>query len=912
MDGIVGLILLVGLVFFIGSILGWVAFFRLNSLSDSYRRLSADVDKIRRQLSELSNASQEQPHPATPPKSQAPVKATPKPKASQPAPTPNNSDQQPSPRRPVFASATAPPNKQASVQATDQPAQPTASAKTTKLSPRKTSAQTPASRPNWLSSLIDNWMIWLGGISVGLAGIFMVKYSISMGLLGPKTQISLAILTGIILHGVAEWLRRRKGGSDPVFASLAGGASITLYAALLAALHIHHIITPGWAFVFLAIVSLITMGLSLLQGPMLAMLGLVGAYVVPILVSTNSGNMIAALIYSLIITAAALILLRYVFRSWLWWSIIIGSMAWWLISLPAEQADSFRAIYLAILAWSILALPHFDFLLQFKGKGTIKKLDEKTIQPFKRAFSMNQVGLLVLVVAWAISLLSQGHEWRSFESVASFMLWAPMVVVLIFAAGTRPSLWPLPWLSLILHLLAWVAIGFQPIAHGYQFLPLSPEAGQLFVVYAGVMAFVYSALSAWQWYNRGFTHPRASLTILAPLMWLALAYTQTSALSQSLEWSLVALVFGLIYAAVSAWRLQQSSQDNVALWLTLATHFAYSLGAVMYFDEALLSLVIAVQLLSLAWLIKRYELPWLELFLKAMVATIVLRLTLNPWLADYPTDVHWSIYTYGGSTLLAFLASRQLAHNPQLRAWLEAATLHLFVLTLGTELRYWLYDGDIFVSEYSLTESAINTSLWAALALVYYYRSNLSQSLQKFYVFCSKLLLILSLASYFISITHNNPWWNGKLISSIPIFNILLLAYGAPILLAILVALYHHPRYRGMALRFAGFASLLFITIEIRHLWQGSDIRLSNSTSDGEIYTYSVIWMLLAIPAVLIGARQQIQELYKVGMILLIIVIGKIFLIDMAGLDGLWRVASFMGLGLTLLALAWFNKKLKE
>ena len=904
MDGIVGLIVLVGLVFFIGGILGWVAFFRLNSLSDSYRRLSADFDKLKRQLSELSKTSQTQPSqeqspPAMPAKPQASTKGTVEREASQPSPTPNKPDQQPSPRRLVFASSTVP-----------SPASPTEQPKTP--SSRNTHEQPSQPSSNWLSSLIDNWMIWLGGISVGLAGIFMVKYSISMGLLGPKTQISLAILTGIILHVVAEWLRRRKGSSDPVFASLAGGASITLYAALLAALHVHHIITPGWAFVFLAIVSLITMGLSLLQGPMLAMLGLVGAYVVPILVSTNSGNMIAALIYSLIITAAALILLRFVFRPWLWWSIIIGSMAWWLISLPAEQADSFRAIYLAILAWSILALPHFDFLVQFKSKGAIKELDDKTIQPFKRAFSMNQVGLFILVIAWAISLLSQGHAWRSFESVASFMLWAPMVAVLIFAAGTRPSLWPLPWLSLILHLMAWITIGFEPIAHGYKFLPLSPEAGQLFLVYAGVMAFVYSALSAWQWYSRGFTHPRASLTLLAPLMWLALAYTQTSALSQSLEWSLVALVFGLVYAAATAWRLKQSSQDHVALWLTLATHFAYSLGAVMYFDEALLSLVIAVQLLSLAWLIKRYELPWLELFLKAMVAIVVLRLTLNPWLADYPTDVHWSLYTYGGSTLLAFLASRQLTHNPQLRAWLEAATLHLLVLTLGTELRYWLYDGDIFVSEYSLTESAINTSLWAALALVYYYRSNLSQNLQKFYVFCSKLLLIVSLASYFISITHNNPWWSGELISNIPIFNILLLAYGAPILLAILVALYHQPQYRSMALRFAGFASLLFITIEIRHLWQGSDIGLSNNTSDGEIYTYSVIWMLMAIPAVLIGARQQIQELYKVGMILLIAVIGKIFLIDMAGLDGLWRVASFMGLGLTLLALAWFNKKLKE
>ena len=54
-------------------------------------------------------------------------------------------------------------------------------------------------------------MIWLGGLCVGLAGVFLVRYSIEQGLLGPGARILLAVATGVILHGVAEWLRR--GGS---------------------------------------------------------------------------------------------------------------------------------------------------------------------------------------------------------------------------------------------------------------------------------------------------------------------------------------------------------------------------------------------------------------------------------------------------------------------------------------------------------------------------------------------------------------------------------------------------------------------------------------------------------------------------------------------------------------------------
>lgn len=889
MDGLLGLLLLLAVVVVIGGIFGWVSFFRLNSLSDAYRQLSAEFKQLKQQLSEQSPPSQQSKSSST----DAPV-SKPEPK---PEPPLKPKTVTPTQSTATAKSQTSTPVAQPSETLTSKPLPATSS------SPN---SPEPADKPTWFNDLADNWMIWLGGISVALAGIFMVKYSINMGLLGPKTQISLAIMTGLVLHAVAEWLRRRKGGSD-IFASLAGGASITLYAALLAALHIYHLMEPGWIFVLLAIVSVLTMGLALVHGPMLAMLGLIGAYVVPILVSTNSGNMIAALIYSLIISASALLLMRYVFRPWLWWSTIIGALGWWLLSLSAQQADSFRGVYLAIFAWALLAIPHFDWLLQGKASNLVREPDDKTFNISRFSFSMNQLALLLIIFAWGGSIFWQAHNG------ISFALWAPLVLVIGVAATGRQSLWPYLWISLLVQWLAWFAIGFdyRPSVHGFQFMPLPNELTDNFLAFAGAMTFLYSALSAWQWWRHGFSHARVSLTFIAPLAWLALAYLHVNGLSQSLTWSLSTLLLGLVYAAVAGWRLQRNQSDSIALWLTLAAHFAYSLAVVLYFREALLSLALAAQLLSLTWLIKRYQLPWLELLVKVVLAAVVLRLTFNPWLADYPTDVHWSIITYGGATLFAFFASRICDAQSKLRVWLEAATLHLLVLTLGTELRYWLYDGQIFIERYDLVEAAINTSLWAALALTYYYRAQLSDTLKTFYQIGSKILLLMALASYAIMVGPHNPWWSGKTISSTPIFNILLLAYGAPIVWALLVAYYHQANFRKIALRIAGFASLLFITLEIRQLWRGSDLSLDNPTSDGEVYTYSVVWMLMAISAVLFGARFKTKGLYQAGMMLLLVVIAKIFLIDMAGLDGLWRVASFMGLGLSLLALAWFYRKIK-
>jgi uncharacterized membrane protein len=59
----------------------------------------------------------------------------------------------------------------------------------------------------------------------------------------------------------------------------------------------------------------------------------------------------------------------------------------------------------------------------------------------------------------------------------------------------------------------------------------------------------------------------------------------------------------------------------------------------------------------------------------------------------------------------------------------------------------------------------------------------------------------------------------------------------------------------------------------------------------------------------LAGSLRYGRTVYQGGMALLLLVVAKIFLVDMADLEGLLRVTTFMGLGLSLLGLAYLYQR---
>jgi uncharacterized membrane protein len=761
-----------------------------------------------------------------------------------------------------------------------------------------------------LSQLRANWMIWLGGLCIALAGIFLVKYSIDSGLLGPTARIVVACLIGLALHGAAEWLRRKTGERHPAFAALAGGASIMLFSAILAALHLYQLLAPGLAFMLLAAIALATMALALVHGPVLAIIGILGAYVVPILVSNDQGDILSALIYSLIISGAALLLMRYVYRPWLWCGMLAGGLGWWLISFANIEATGLRGYYLAVLAYGMLAIPAFDWkLVKPDGEHGIFGANSDGMVRFNLGYikpielPLITVSLILVALAQAISIAHDGF------SPNALLQWSPLVIIMLLAGRQRSSIAVLPWVTLATQWFGWLYCGLVLVRGHWQLQALDPAVQQEFLWFALGMTALYSGLNLVLGRGRPYRHLRSSLIAMAPVCWLALAYLLVTDLSTVWDWSLISLVLGVLYIALAQHKLRRDATVAGAVWLLLAGHLGYSLAVAMFFREATLTLALATQLVSLAWLIRRFELKNLDWLVKAVLALVVARLTFNPWLMSYPVDVHWSLWTYGGATLCCIIASRLVAPTAALRPWLEAVSLQLFILFVAAETRYQLYDGDIFRHQYSLVEAGINTALWSGLALVYHYRARVSELLSRYYTMASNVLMIMALVNYQLVLTWLNPLWGGDGVGTTPIFNVLLLAYGAPPLIAAIAYRVYEKDLRPIAGMIAAAGLLIFVSMEIRHLWQGAlDIALP--TRDGELYTYSAVWLVFAVAAILYASQRKLELLYKGGMALLIVVIAKLFLIDMAGLEGLWRVASFMGLGLSLLGLAYLYQRI--
>ena len=156
------------------------------------------------------------------------------------------------------------------------------------------------------------WTVWIGGVALALGGIFLVKYSIEAGLIGPRLRLFFGALFAAALIGAGEWTRRQDqiagfaGLPTAHIPSILTAAGTTVaYATVYAAYALYEFLNPAVAFVLLGAVALATLAAALLHGPALAALGLVGAYVTPLLVASAEPNYWALYVYLAVVTAAA-------------------------------------------------------------------------------------------------------------------------------------------------------------------------------------------------------------------------------------------------------------------------------------------------------------------------------------------------------------------------------------------------------------------------------------------------------------------------------------------------------------------------------------------------------------------------------------------------------------------------------
>jgi uncharacterized membrane protein len=80
--------------------------------------------------------------------------------------------------------------------------------------------------------------------------------------------------------------------------------------------------------------------------------------------------------------------------------------------------------------------------------------------------------------------------------------------------------------------------------------------------------------------------------------------------------------------------------------------------------------------------------------------------------------------------------------------------------------------------------------------------------------------------------------------------------------------------------------------------------------SDAEYYGYSVAWLSYGALVLSLAIWRRLPALRHAGAGIVVLVVCKVFLGDASGLTGLYRTASFLGLGLTLLGLGYLYQRM--
>jgi uncharacterized membrane protein len=770
----------------------------------------------------------------------------------------------------------------------------------------------PAARPtrDMEQALAGRWFVWIGGVAIAIGGLLFVKYAYDNGLLSPVLQVNLGLLAGFALIAAGAWIRSRSPEAedtapDYVPAALSAAGLAVLFASIYAAYALYRILDPSAAFLGLAAVGLGALALSRWQGPLIAALGLIGSYVTPILIPSPDPSASSFFPYLLVILAASLLTLRG--RSW-WWlghAAIAATFLWsiaWLIG-PFTAGDTW-AVGLSALAAGLLAI------VLPRGPGVLTEEADELSPPLTLAL----VGQAAATVILVLLVLRTDHSDTALRLLAAGLA----VLVLIAWTGSRLArLAPFAALVMLAALGSWREAAFHAVTLDENGLwswssSFGPESSRfLHWMLGSAAAFTLAGTAGVLMRSR--KRSWGALGGGAAFLFIFGAWARADFLLTPQNWAMTAAGFALfLLLATLLWsRRQQGDGTGAGL---LAAGAAALL--VMALDRMLDGLWLTLSIAALA-----FALAVLSLILKprlmggvtaavATLATLRLFLSRELWLDDrsLPWGEHWIVYGYGGPAILFFLGAKLLnrAEHPRAAMALEGMSLGLLISLVSLEIRV-LIGGGIAYEDPRFLEMAAHILTWAGAAYGLMHRQQLFSTFVSRWA--SRLLLTgAAAAAVLLSLIALNPVVTGEPVAGGKFFNALLLAYLAPVpligLIAMRLGVIGWEKFKPAAGVLALVLLFAYVTLQTKRLFQGM-LMTPESQSLAETYAYSAVWLAFALALFVTGIRLGRQPVRLAGLAVLALVVLKVFVGDMSNLEGLFRIASFVGLGLCLVGIGW-------
>jgi len=772
---------------------------------------------------------------------------------------------------------------------------------------------TPAPKRDMEQALASRWFVWIGGIAIAIGGLLFVKYAYDEGLIPPAVQIVLGLLLGGALVAAGEALRRKPlaqmpAGFPPDYVpqALAAAGLVIAFGSVYAAYALYELVAPLTAFIGLAALGLGALALSLRQGPMIAALGLIGSYVTPSLIPSPDPNAWSFFPYLLIILAASFAVLRR--RTW-WWlgfAAVAGSALWallWLKGGPFELADIAPIGLFGLALGGIAVFAISGRAILEEGSGTLMLPKSMPLPLVIAAAGLAAAALVLAVMA--------GESDHAALALVLFFAGMAGLVALAWAKQGLALLAPAAGLLSLIVLMAWREAAFHEFAmdeSGLWTSLLGGDAAQfLRWMLAAALAFTLAGLAGLK--LRATPVIWSSMAAGSALLFVFFAWARVDALLDANLWAALGGGFALALLA-AMWAIKPIDLAGGILAAAAAALLLFTLDRL--FDGVWLTLAIAVLAAAYANGTRLIDVRLLGPIAVALASLVALRLFISRelWFDDrsLPLGQHWVIYGYGVPAALFLLASRWLKEKQLVRETmsLEGLSLGLAMSLVSLELRV-LIGGGVTDNEPQLLEMSAHILTWLAAAYGLMYRQ------QVFSSFISKwgarLLVAGSCAAIMLlSLLALNPVVSGEAVPGNVVFNALLLAYLAPVILLGLIARklagIGWDSLRPAAGLLALLLALTYVTLETKRIFQGP-VLVPWSETIAESYAYSAVWLASALALFVAGIRLARQYIRYAGLGVMVLVVLKVFLSDMSDLEGLYRIASFIGLGLCLVGIGW-------
>jgi uncharacterized membrane protein len=757
---------------------------------------------------------------------------------------------------------------------------------------------------NWLTG--GNALVRIGVIILFFGVAFLLKYAYD------HTQVPIEIrLVGVsigaIVMLVIGWRLRE---SKPVYGlAMQGGGVGLLYLVVFGAFRLFDLIPPEMAFLMLAAIAVFSAILAVLQNAMsLAVLGVSGGFLAPVLVSTGSGNYVMLFSYYALLNVGVLGIALY--KAWRPLNVLgfvftfgIGTI-WGAQEYQPEKFSTtepfliiFFLQYLAIAVLFALRqapnLKHYvDGTIVFGVPLVAFGLQTQLVKEIEygAAWSAVAVAATYLVLAWAL--------YRRHAETLRMLVEAFLALGVIFATLAIPLAFDGRWTS-----AAWALEGAAAYWVGARQGRRLPRIFGLLLQLAAGIAFVVDARREY-----GDT-PIANSYFLGCIFISFAALFSNRTIERNFQ---KAGHFAMqVSMVVFAWGL--------AWWLFAGIHeIDRHVPVELKFDAVLLFLAGTCAVFSLfwkrGWVIARYPALALAPAMLAMFAAYVMdRPNQHPF--DALGWVAWPV---------ALLLHLRILHRHEpsdsaYRVFAHAAGVWLLAAVGAWEIG-WQIDRAVEGNRvWPLIAWAIFPG--ALLTLLAFRGPSISWPVAAhprayLWIGAGPLAAFLLGWTVYANFTNNG---DPAPLPYVPLLNPLDIAQL--FVFATLVAWWRMLRYQEIAdvelwpptlsrllMGGAGFLFLNGVLLRTIHHWTDIPYRLDTMLRHDLVQVaLSIFWTVLALVSMVVATRKGLRVLWFCGAALMGVVVVKLFLVDLAKVGGVERIVLFIAVGVLMLVIGYFS-----